>query len=297
MHEARLSRVRVWTRSAALLAGWLALSSGAVVAAESTAKPKPPRLPTIELPPPPPEAQGTPQAREARKRMSNDDYAGALPLYREAWAKGLRRENSTYNAACAAAVTGHPEEAFVWLARTADVGWRDIEHLKGDPDLDTLREDPRFAEFVSRIEANAARYERENNAELGALYEADQGARRDTPDMHTTSEEERRAFWERVTAEDAERRARVAEIVAAGEAKSGADYFAAAMVYQHGDRLEALARRGGLGPTRGPYPIQRPLDLARGVRFEALDQLTSRGVERAVVHLSPPSTHTPDRPR
>ena len=41
--------------------------------------------------------------------------------------------------------------------------------------------------------------------------------------------------------DDAERRARVAEIIAAGGAKTGDDYYAAAMVYQHGDELDDFA--------------------------------------------------------
>jgi hypothetical protein len=210
------------------------------LAGESADEPKPPPLPAIELPPSPAQPEGVPLAIEAGRRIGEGDYQGALPLYLEAWDKGVKSQNSTYNAACAAAVTGHPDEAFVWLTRAADAGWRDADHLETDTDLDSLRDDPRFAAFVKTVEANAKRYDSENNAELRMLVEADQAARHQ--DMSAISEEERRALWEKISADDAARRARVAEIIAAGGAKTGEDYFAAALVYQHGDRLDDYAR-------------------------------------------------------
>jgi hypothetical protein len=213
---------------------------GLVVEAADESKPAP--LPVIELPPRPPQPEGTPQAIEATRKIREGDYESALPLYREAWDKGVKSENSTYNAACAAAVTGHTDEAFVWLDRTAEAGYRDLAHLEVDSDLDSLRDDPRYAAFVKKAEANAERYDGENNAELRELVEADQAARQNTRQMNEASEEERRAMWEKISADDAARRARVAEIVAAGGAKTGNDYYAAALVYQHGNHIDDYAK-------------------------------------------------------
>lgn len=222
--------------------GVLTILIGPGLSAEELAeKPKPARLPTIELPSPPAKPEGVPLAREANARVRKGDYEGALPLYREAWDKGMKSRNSTYNSACAAAVTGHLDEAFVWLTRSAAAGWRDAEHLEVDTDLDSLRDDPRFAEFVKKVEVNSDSYDKKNNSELRALVEADQAARQNIPDMQETPEE-RKAFWKKTSADDAERRARVAEIVAAGGAKTGDDYYAAAMVYQHGAELADFAR-------------------------------------------------------
>jgi hypothetical protein len=193
---------------------------------EPADEPKTPPLPAIELPPQPPDPEGVPQAREASKRIRSGGYPGALPLYREAWDKGVKSENSTYNAACAAAVTGHTDEALVWLDRTAEAGYRDTAHLEVDNDLDSLRDDPRFTAFVKKAEANAELHDSENNAELRELVEADQTARH--LDMSALSEEERRAAWEKISADDAARRALVAEIMAAGGAHTGGDYYAAA---------------------------------------------------------------------
>jgi len=237
------SRIKVLVRSWTPLLGILVVLAGPGLAEEDPAKKsEPPLLPAIELPPPPPKPEGAPLAREANERLMKDDYEGALPLYRAAWDKGVTSNNSTYNGACAAAVTGHLDEAFVWLTRAADASWRDAEHLKIDTDLDSLRDDLRFAEFVKKVEANADSYDEENNSELRLLVEADQAARHNIPDMKESPEEERKAFWEKVSADDTERRTHVAEIVAAGGAKTGDDYFAAALVYQHGDELDDFAK-------------------------------------------------------
>ena len=237
----RRSRTKLLAKCGALLLAVTFGSAGSGSAGEERADgSQPPPLPAIELPPPPPDPEGVSQAREASRRIRSGDYQGALPLYREAWDKGVKSENSTYNAACAAAVTGHPDEAFVWLGRAAAAGWRDADLLETDTDLDSLRDDPRFTAIVQKVEANAGRFDKENNAELRALVEADQAARR--RDMSEISDAERQALWKRIVADDAARRARIAEIVAAGGAKTGEDYFAAALVYKHGDQLDDFAK-------------------------------------------------------
>jgi hypothetical protein len=62
--------------------------------------------------------------------------------------------------------------------------------------------------------------------ELYEIFKADQGDRTEPVD------------WDVVTPRDTARRARVAEILAAGGASNSIDYYYAAMVYQHGPDLE-----------------------------------------------------------
>lgn len=199
-----------------------------------------PPLPAIELPPKPEDPAGLPLAREAREKLLAGEAAAALALYRQAYEKGLRRVDSAYNAACAASLSGEVDEAFVWLERSADQGWHDPAHLETDTDLDPLRDDPRFAAFRERFRANAEAYDKEHNAELRAMYEADQAARQDI--SRDAPEEEREAFWAKLMAEDEARRERAAEIAAGGGIKTGEDYFAAAMIYQHGESLDDFAK-------------------------------------------------------
>jgi hypothetical protein len=50
-----------------------------------------------------------------------------------------------YNAACAYALMGEPDPAFEMLERSQAAGFLNLEHIKTDPDLESLRNDPRFA--------------------------------------------------------------------------------------------------------------------------------------------------------
>lgn len=52
-----------------------------------------------------------------------------------------------YNAACAYARLGNVERAFEFLERAQQVGFLDLDVIRADPDLQTLHDDPRFAEL------------------------------------------------------------------------------------------------------------------------------------------------------
>lgn len=56
-----------------------------------------------------------------------------------------------YNLACSLALLKRPDEAFEALTQAVDLGYRDLKHLDADPDLDPLRQDPRFATLRDRI--------------------------------------------------------------------------------------------------------------------------------------------------
>jgi len=69
------------------------------------------------------------------------------------------------------------------------------------------------------------------DAELAALYEADQSERRDP-----------NADWDAVSKNDAARRQRVEALVSAGRARQATDYVHAAMVFQHGDDVPTILK-------------------------------------------------------
>lgn len=46
---------------------------------------------------------------------------------------------AAYNAACGLAVAGKSSEAMEWLTTAYNLGWKDIDFLKGDPHLESLR--------------------------------------------------------------------------------------------------------------------------------------------------------------
>lgn len=68
------------------------------------------------------------------------------------------------------------------------------------------------------------------NPELVALYQADQAARSDPAKID----------WEVLVPEDRKRRERVIDILRAGAVTTAADYYHAAMVFQHGESLEDI---------------------------------------------------------
>ena len=76
-------------------------------------------------------------------------------LKTETWKAGT----GAYNLACVAALAGHSEEAQDWLekARAAgDGAASDCQHLRTDPDLDSLRKLPWFIAFVDEACRNQA---------------------------------------------------------------------------------------------------------------------------------------------
>jgi hypothetical protein len=82
---------------------------------------------------------------------------------------------------------------------------------------------------VEKAKAAEAAYLRTINAELAQITKEDQADR--TPGVEKID-------WEAVSKRDAARRARVYEIVKAGQLEASDDYFNAALVLQHGDKPE-----------------------------------------------------------
>jgi hypothetical protein len=138
-------------------------------------------------------------------------------------------------AACSAAA-GQKEAAFGYLDKAAARGHDDLERATDNPQVQALHEDPRWKAFLQGVEARHAEREKKNNAELTRIYEADQADR----DGSLSALE--KADWTAIGARDQARQERVQRIVAEGGARSADDYFHAAMVFQHGDTEEKIAK-------------------------------------------------------
>jgi len=67
-----------------------------------------------------------------------------------------RDPQARYNLACSLALTGRRDEAFEALATAMSLGFSDAKLLRGDPDLEPLRNDPRFAALLARFERPGA---------------------------------------------------------------------------------------------------------------------------------------------
>lgn len=55
-----------------------------------------------------------------------------------------------YNLACSYAVLGMTDPAFAALQRSVELGYRLLDHMARDPDLKSLRRDPRFARMLRK---------------------------------------------------------------------------------------------------------------------------------------------------
>ena len=61
-----------------------------------------------------------------------------------------------YNLATGYALLGDRDSAFVWLNQAAVAGFSQSDQLNGDEDLASLRDDPRYADVLGQVHANAA---------------------------------------------------------------------------------------------------------------------------------------------
>lgn len=94
---------------------------------------------------------------QAKRAYDAKDYAKCAELYEAAVMAGARA-SAAYNAACCHALNGNAGEAFAWLDKAFDAGWRDVDHVIGDSDFASLRGDERWPEIVKRCEKVAERF-------------------------------------------------------------------------------------------------------------------------------------------
>ena len=66
-----------------------------------------------------------------------------------------------YNLACVHSVMGDADGAFRWLDTVLEAGLTNVQRLRTDPDLDNIRDDPRFEEVLIRAGAHPRTCERD----------------------------------------------------------------------------------------------------------------------------------------
>jgi hypothetical protein len=126
--------------------------------------------------------------------------------------------------------TGRTEEAFVSLEQAVVLGFHGDSRIADDADFKSLHADPRWAAFLKRAYANEIAWRKTLNLELFALYESDQ---KDRTDGHSLS-------VDMMVARDRARLQRVKAIIAGGGARVARDFFHAAMILQHGRKLDDI---------------------------------------------------------
>ena len=77
------------------------------------------------------------------------EHDKAIEAFQQALRLGYHKPTLTYNIACAYAMLNQKDEAFEWLDRAIQAGFGSNGNLSWDPDLDSLRSDPRFKRFLN----------------------------------------------------------------------------------------------------------------------------------------------------
>jgi serine/threonine protein kinase/tetratricopeptide (TPR) repeat protein len=104
----------------------------------------------------------------ARTLSVEGQFAQAEKLFREAIQIASKQDGQPdlpevwFQFACGAAAAGRREEALEYLQRAIDHGYKDIESLAGDNDLNTLRGNPRFATLVAQAKEHDAELQKSN---------------------------------------------------------------------------------------------------------------------------------------
>lgn len=111
--------------------------------------------------------------------------AQAYPASSEAYAQAFkirqRDPGDLYNAACSAALAGDKKTALKWLDAAQKTGWVNHRHASSDADLESVRKGKKWNKILGRMRAELDKkeenYDKELQAELLEIYEADQGIR------------------------------------------------------------------------------------------------------------------------
>src|SRR4051794_1222724 len=87
----------------------------------------------------------------ANNLAAKGQYTRALQVDRRLVRLLPERDVPWYNLACSYALLGMIEPAISALQRALELGYRHLDHLRRDPDLKSLRRDPRFGRLLRRL--------------------------------------------------------------------------------------------------------------------------------------------------
>lgn len=91
--------------------------------------------------------------RTAEEAYGEGNYQLATRYYLAGLSMNIDDEISIYNVACCYALMEDAYLAALYLQRSVIAGYRDMEHIRSDPDFDLVREDPYFRGALEHISA------------------------------------------------------------------------------------------------------------------------------------------------
>ncbi len=151
-------------------------------------------------------------AKQAEKYYHDNEFLKAANEYNKAFYLGenLAYGTDRYNAACSWSLAGYADSAYKNLFIIArEFEYSGYVHVSIDPDLNPIRGDKRWAEFVSIIRANKAKKEEGMNTELIAVLDSikisDQKGRFETDlieEKYGRDSKELSELWQRINHQD-----------------------------------------------------------------------------------------------
>jgi len=102
------------------------------------------------------------------------DFDKCADYYGQATALGLSDPNIYYNAACCYSLAGRVDSAFTCLYLAIQDGYRNVDHLKVDPDLEPLHSHRNWPAAVRSCQMQLDAFIDRNNRELYELYRKDE---------------------------------------------------------------------------------------------------------------------------
>lgn len=85
-----------------------------------------------------------------RCARSANRFEHAVTMLTRAWDLGVNRNLAAYHVGAVYARAGQADSAFTWLRRAVEVRHPRLQLLESDPDLTSIRSDPRFAALRPR---------------------------------------------------------------------------------------------------------------------------------------------------
>ena len=89
--------------------------------------------------------------RQLRAAYQGANYEKALEIAGKMHALRPKDVNTLYNTACLHCLLGHKAEAYTWIEKAIDAGYRDADHMLDDADFKTIRGEDRFRRLVRRV--------------------------------------------------------------------------------------------------------------------------------------------------
>ena len=146
---------------------------------------------------------------QANKLYQDKGYAESAKTFAAAFKIEEGTNSDYYNAACSAALAGQEKEAFNFLKKSADKGWKGYKHMHKDTDLESLWEKAAWEPIAAVVKANLDEYEKDFDKPLKAQLEEirvkDQALRQlinEAEEKFGRDSEEMTYFWSLINEQD-----------------------------------------------------------------------------------------------